>query len=221
MKLIFTLLMGLITVCSSAQHTRGTVTAFGDVPLRRVEVKAKSGANTLTNERGEFVLETKKKDALTFSAAGFVDKRIKKRDNADINVNLLIEDWTGAEEEAVSNRHISAADMKKGLETVGYTNYEYYEMSSIYEVLRREHPGIRMDESGQDKNVYLVNQGVHSISMSQEALLVVDGSIVDDISMIQPMQIKSIKVLLGPDAAHWGVRGANGVIEIDLMNGER
>lgn len=40
-----------------------------------------------------------------------------------------------------------------------------------------------------------------------------------DISMIVPTQVKEIAVLQGADAAVWGARGANGVIEITTLNG--
>jgi len=53
---------------------------------------------------------------------------------------------------------------------------------------------------------------------SSEPLYVVNGIIVNTIDYISPMEVKSIILLKGSSAAIYGVRGANGVISITLLN---
>lgn len=214
----------LITVLgysnAKPQVVTGKVTAFGEIPLAKVEVRAKSGDQVLTDSEGRFKLETRgKKDVVYFYASGFGNRKIKKLNVDQLHVNLLLEEGETAKKKAVANQHLSVEDLKKGIASVGFTNYKYYELSSIYEVLRMEHPGLRFDESGSDPNIYLVNQGVNSFFGGTEALLVIDGQVVSDISMILPTQVKEVAVLQGADASIWGVRGANGVIEITLLDG--
>jgi len=49
---------------------------------------------------------------------------------------------------------------------------------------------------------------------------VVDGVFVNDIGNISPQNVKSIEVLKGPAASVYGMRGANGVIVINLLTGK-
>lgn len=214
---ILLVLFSLIEV--NAAELKGKVTAFGDLPLNMVEVSTKSGSKTLSDINGDYVIKVKDKDVVTFKAAGFTTRRIKIKEEQLMNVNLIFEENDSAKEKAIVNQHITAENLDHGLSTVGFTNYKYYEFSSIFEVLIREHPGIRIDESQGTPVIYLVNQGSHSLALNQAALLVVDGAVMQDISMILPTEVKEIKVLQGPDAAHWGSRSANGVIEISLVTG--
>lgn len=50
-------------------------------------------------------------------------------------------------------------------------------------------------------------------------MLVVDGIVVQTITDIHPPIIKTIKVLVGNEAGHWGVRSGNGAIGITLKDG--
>lgn len=48
----------------------------------------------------------------------------------------------------------------------------------------------------------------------EEALYVVDGMEVSDISFLNPADVRSVDVLKGPEASIYGLRGKNGVIVI-------
>jgi len=54
---------------------------------------------------------------------------------------------------------------------------------------------------------------------SSDPLYVINGVIVQSIDNVNPVEVKSISVLTGSQAAIYGVRGANGVISITLLNG--
>jgi TonB-dependent SusC/RagA subfamily outer membrane receptor len=85
--------------------------------------------------------------------------------------------------------------------------------NDIYQMIRGEVSGVIV--SG--RNVQ-IQQG-HSFFGSSEPLFVVNGTIVNSIDNINPLEVKSITVLKGSSAAIYGVRGANGVISINLING--
>jgi len=85
--------------------------------------------------------------------------------------------------------------------------------NDIYQMIRGEVSGVVV--SG--KNIQ-IQQG-HSFFGSSEPLYVVNGVIVNSIDLISPLEVRSIKVIKGSAAAIYGIRGANGVISITLLNG--
>ena len=85
--------------------------------------------------------------------------------------------------------------------------------NDIYQMIRAEVSGVVV--SGKSVQI---QQG-HSFFGSGTPLFVVNGVIVNSIDEVNPVEVKSIKVLKGSEAAIYGVRGSNGVISITLKNG--
>ncbi|MEI6048780.1 MAG: TonB-dependent receptor plug domain-containing protein [Bacteroidota bacterium] len=85
--------------------------------------------------------------------------------------------------------------------------------NDIYQMIRGEVSGVVV--SGKSIQI---QQG-HSFFGSSTPLFVVNGIIVYSIDNINPLDVRSIKVLKGSAAAIYGVQGANGVISIALING--
>lgn len=78
-------------------------------------------------------------------------------------------------------------------------------------------PGVYVQGSG--NNAYIIIRGISSFNTSNEPLYVIDGHSIGNSytranKIITPNDIDYVRVLKGPDAAIYGVRGANGVIEI-------
>lgn len=81
----------------------------------------------------------------------------------------------------------------------------------IYEYLQGKVAGVQV----QGKKISI--RGISSINASTDPLFIVDGVTVEDISWINPRDVKSIDVLKdGPGCALYGSRGANGVIIITM-----
>lgn len=85
--------------------------------------------------------------------------------------------------------------------------------SNIYQMIRGEVSGVVV--SG---NSVQIQQG-KSFFGSSAPLFVINGVIVNSIDNVNPLEVKTIRVLKGSQAAIYGVRGSNGVISIDLING--
>jgi TonB-dependent SusC/RagA subfamily outer membrane receptor len=79
-------------------------------------------------------------------------------------------------------------------------------------MIRSKVPGVRVESNNK-----IIIRGETSLQGSVEPLLIVNGSPVSTIDNISPDFVKSISVLKGPEAAIYGVRGANGVIIITLV----
>ena len=85
--------------------------------------------------------------------------------------------------------------------------------NDIFQMIRQEVPGVLV--SG--KNI--VVQGPNSFLGSTTPLFLVNGVRVPSIDDINPVEVKSIKLLKGSNANIYGVEGANGVISITLKTG--
>ena len=91
---------------------------------------------------------------------------------------------------------------------------DYYRNLADY---LRQVPGVNVQGSGE--NVYVTIRGISSFQAGNTPLYVIDGQAVGNSysqanRLLDPRYIDYVRVLKGPDAAIYGVRGANGVIEI-------
>ncbi len=78
-------------------------------------------------------------------------------------------------------------------------------------------PGVNIQ--GQGDNATVIIRGISSFNSTNEPLYVIDGHSVGNSyssanRMLSPTDIDYVRVLKGPEASIYGVRGANGVIEI-------
>jgi TonB-dependent SusC/RagA subfamily outer membrane receptor len=85
--------------------------------------------------------------------------------------------------------------------------------TDIYQMIRGEVSGVVV--SG---NSVQIQQG-KSFFGSSTPLFVINGVVVNSIDNVNPLEVKSIQVLKGSQAAIYGIRGSNGVISINLING--
>ena len=88
---------------------------------------------------------------------------------------------------------------------------ETLQYKNIYEMIRAQVPGVRVESDNR-----ILIRGTTSFNASIEPLLIVNDAPVTTISDILPENVQSITILKGPEAAAYGVRGANGVILINL-----
>jgi len=89
-------------------------------------------------------------------------------------------------------------------------NKNYSSFKTIYELIQNEFPTILV----QGKSIRI--PGSVSLKLSTEPLFLVDGIEVTSIDNIIPGTISSIQVLKGSSASIYGMKGANGVILINL-----
>lgn len=91
--------------------------------------------------------------------------------------------------------------------------------SITWEVMLRRLPGVMV--SGQGQNLSVKVRGSQSINLTSEPLFVLNGTPMGHqfssiYHAVSPIQVKSMRVLKGPDATMYGSRAANGVIVIKL-----
>lgn len=85
---------------------------------------------------------------------------------------------------------------------------------SIYDYLRGQVPGVHVNPNNE-----ITIRGYNTVNGSLSPLFIVNGNAVDQdiFGNLVPTDVKSITVLKGTDAAHYGARGANGVIKVETF----
>ena len=95
-----------------------------------------------------------------------------------------------------------------------------YNVATMAEVLRGRLAGVTVN-TGRDGRPSIQIRGRTSVLADSEALIVVDGieSTASALLLMNPRDVARVEVLKDASAAIYGVRGANGVIQITTRRG--
>jgi TonB-dependent SusC/RagA subfamily outer membrane receptor len=215
-KLSAIILLLLTAVTAHGQHIEisGKVRCFNRYPLMNVSVTAgKSKESVKTDTAGRFTVTIIKGDKVTFVAEGFEPFSLRPQANDTVSVNLV---FRGREKDvnvAIGNGYIRKEDLTFAVSNLQQDNSEFSNFSSIYDLLRGRFPGVEIINTPTGQKIQV--RGTNSLTLAGEPLFIVDGIPVDDISSIEPVNIRSINVLKDASAAYYGSRGTNGVILIE------
>lgn len=217
-RILTLILLILLTHTAAGQDVTlsGTVRSFNRYNLRNVSVTAgKSGEKILTDSAGGFTVSVNPGDKVTFEAEGFEPFAFKPRESDTITVNLVFRGRQKDVMVAIGNGYIRKEDLTFAVDNLQQENSEFSNFSSIYELLRGRFPGVEIINTPAGPQIQV--RGINSLALSGEPLFIVDGIPVDDISTLEPVNIRSINVLKDASAAYYGSRGTNGVILIETV----
>ena len=215
-KLVVIVLLVLGTIATRGQDIEisGNVRCFNRYPLRNVTVSVgKSNESVRTDTAGRFTVILEKGERLSFSAEGFEPFSFRPQGSDTVTVNLV---FRGREKDvnvAIGNGYIRKEDLTFAVSNLQQYNSEFSNYSSIYDLLRGRFPGVEVINTPAGQAIQV--RGTNSLTLAGEPLFIVDGIPVDDISSLEPVNIKSINVLKDASAAYYGTRGTNGVIVIE------
>lgn len=224
MKKISVMLLISLFIFGSNLHSqvsiqKATVTSFKNYPLNGVVIICKKSKQTVkTDSLGMFSIVVNKNEVLVIKAEGFKYFSTRIKDDSPLNINLLFEAGDKAYQSVLNNNYLSKSTLDYCIKNLMGENNNFDRMLNIYDIIQSIYPAAQFSTTGSEKKVVLESRGPNSLFSGNEALLVVDGIVTADISGISPAQVKSVKVLVGNDAADWGSRGANGVVEIELKS---
>ncbi len=211
---IVLLLLAAVSAHGQDIEVSGIVRCYNRYPLRNVSVTlGKSKETVLTDSEGRFAVTLRKGDKITFEAEGFEPFSLRPQANDTVTVNLV---FRGREKDvtvAIGNGYIPKEDLTFAVSNLQQYNSEFSNYSSIYDLLRGRFPGVEVINTPGGPTIQV--RGTNSLTLSGEPLFIVDGIPVDDISSLEPVNIKSINVLKDAAAAYYGTRGTNGVIVIE------
>jgi hypothetical protein len=190
----------------------GIVTTYNSFPLNNVLIKShNTGVTKQSDSLGHFTINCGKNDILLFSASGFDDKSVRIRKSQDISINLVYSNNQTSFNDAISDNHISADDLQKGINRYGLKGVkDYSRYTSIFQLINTEISNVKVVGTS------VLTKKVQSFSLTSQVMYVVDDIVIMDISTILPSEVKSIKYVDGVGAAVYGSNGANGVIVITL-----
>ena len=226
MKRLIILLIGISLTCSlSAQHrvVYGKVKLFDNLYLKNIVVSAKkAGTQTLTDSLGNFGIVCNEKDVLEFKGMTFYKERKQVRPSVDsINVQMRFIELTENVQLAVGYGYISKDKATHAYSILNNNQENFCLYSDIFELISGRCPGVRVENQsyfpGAEQEIII--RGKNSINLSNCALYVVDGVVVDHISDISPCDVKSINFLKDASASIYGSRGAGGVVLIETLKG--
>jgi hypothetical protein len=204
--------LGVILSAQTTIVINGMITAFDNFPLNNVSVRSLETGNEVKSDSfGQFRLDCAGKDIMIFSAAGFLEQKVRVKKFRQITLDLKYEFAENSFDKAVENNHISEPALENALRNYQYKGQkDYRNYTSIYDIIQNEFNSLKV-----------VGTEVHtskttSFSASQQVLYVVDGMIVSDISYIYPADVLKIEFIDDATAAEFGMQGANGVLKITL-----
>ncbi|MFT3844944.1 MAG: SusC/RagA family TonB-linked outer membrane protein [Lacibacter sp.] len=226
----FAIAMLLLLFTSSYSQSNfkvtGKVTDDAGKPVTGVSVVVKgTTTGTTTGNDGSFQLSVPSgKSVLVISSVGYIDQEVEINDRSTINVTLV----AGASN--LQDVVVVGYGTRRKVEVTGATasiagdKLRSVQTTNLTQAMQGRLPGVVSTPSGfrPGTGSAIRIRGNRSLSASNEPLYVVDGFpvsyTIDDMNMAD---IESIDVLKDASAtAVYGVRGANGVIQITTRKGK-
>jgi len=200
----------------------GVVHAFDSIPLIGAEIFVKSTQQkVITDSSGIFAIPCYSKDKLIISAQGFSSRKVKITEQIKlIAVNLKLRHIDDVPSEEIRNYaigygYVSERDRTTSTSRLAKNEASFSRYSTVFDMIEGQFPGVEV------RNDEIIIRGTNSLNLSNAALIVLDGVIVesDVIRNLRPREVKNIDVIKDGSAAIYGSRGANGVVLIETVKG--
>jgi TonB-dependent SusC/RagA subfamily outer membrane receptor len=222
-KVILLLLISVLCLNSYASKgsgkvkIHGTVKDVGDNPVNNALILA-DGATTgsMTNARGQYVVKVSR-DAQSIGViapGNIVDADlIDGRTRIDFKLNRPVRGEIKQSDPGDEPTGLGYGSIEKKFVTTDLTRIDgnkekYASYTSVDEMIVRECSGVR------GNNGSFIIQNAANLKGPVPALLIVDGTYVDNLNGITPTSVESISILKGTSATIYGSRGYGGAIVI-------
>ena len=226
MKKITLLLLLLIGVCAQAQTIKvnGVVKdAKTGEPLPGVSVLIKgTTVGTQTDFDGLYNLPKVDKGAtLVFNYLGYAVKEVVVNQPT---INVVLEESAESLDEIVVIGYGTQRrkEVTGAVTVVGSATIEDLKPTRIEQALQGQVAGVNITQNsgspGAASNIRI--RGV-STNGDSRPLILLDGRVIEDLSVVNPSDIESINILKDASAGIYGVRAANGVILVTTKSGRK
>ncbi|UCE68567.1 MAG: TonB-dependent receptor [Flavobacteriaceae bacterium] len=178
---------------------------------------------TSTDFDGNFVLSgLSAGDVLVFSYIGFLPAEYPVRRAETITI-LMQEDVSALDEVVVIGYGTQRKkELTGAVSVVGSETIEELNPTRVEQALQGQVAGVQVTtESGSPGSASNIRIRGISTNGDNRPLILVDGNVIEDLSVINPSDIESINVLKDATAGIYGVRAANGVILITTKTGRK
>lgn len=217
------------TALSFAQNNfpvTGKVTDNTGKPLEGITVQVKgTTVTTATRQDGSFSLNAPSGNSvLVLSSIGFVSQEVPLNNRSELNLSLTASDNSMDNVVVIGYGTRRKGEVTGAVTSISGDNLRTVQTPNLTQALQGRIAGVTVTPSGfrPGTGSAIRVRGNRSLSASNEPLFVVDGFPVSyTIDDINPADIESIDVLKDAAAtAIYGVRGANGVIQITTRKGK-
>lgn len=218
------LIIFFYTITLSAQNVEGIVfDKITNSPIIGATVIIKNTKiGTITDFDGNFSLSNVPEGAiLVFSYLGFVSQELVVNNN---NISVYLEPSISELNEVVLVGYgaQSKKEVTGAVSVIDEVKIEKLNPSRVEQAMQGQIPGVNIT-SGSGSPGSGLNIRIRGISTNgnNNPLILVDGNVIEDLSVINPNDIKSINVLKDATAGIYGVRAANGVVLIETKTGKK
>lgn len=215
--ILTTILFVALNISAQDRIVHGRVFTFDSIPLVGAEVTVKSTKQVVrTDSVGNFSVGCSNEDQLKVSAKGFTTAKFKVDEKIKVAViNMKLKPGEKNREIAIGYGYVLDADKLNAVASLNNKDLDFSQYSNMYELIQGRFAGVQIS------NGDVIIRGVNSINSGSGALIVLDGTPVDNsiLRTLPPTQVKSINVIKDGSAAIYGSRGANGVVVIESKKG--
>ena len=219
------LLTFLFTIASIGQtlNVTGVVkdATTGEV-LPGVSISVKGTTlGTETDFDGLYSIKVNKGATLVFNYLGYQKKEVVVNEST-INVSLSESAETLDEIVVIGYGTQTKKEVTGAVTVVGSATIEDLKPTRIEQALQGQVAGVNITQNsgspGAASNIRI--RGV-STNGDSRPLILLDGRVIEDLSVVNPSDIESINILKDAAAGIYGVRAANGVILVTTKNGRK
>ena len=216
-----------ILFCSAvfAQSVMVTGTVYDDTgqPLPGVNVLVTAESiGTTTDFNGSYTLEVPSNSILEFSYLGFETQAFTITSARTLDVTLSESSESLNEVVIIGYGKKTKKEITGAVSVVDDEVIEALKPTRIEQALQGQVAGVNITSTsgapGAASNIRI--RGI-STNGDNRPLILVDGNVIEDLSVISPGDIESLTVLKDATAGIYGVRAANGVILITTKSGRR
>ena len=206
-----------LNISAQDRIVHGRVFTFDSIPLVGAEVAVKSTKQVVrTDSVGKFSVGCGNEDQLKVSAKGFTSAKFKVDEKIKVAIiNMKLKPGEKNREIAIGYGYVLDADKLNAVASLNNKDLDFSQYSNMYELIQGRFAGVQIIDGE------VVIRGVNSINSGTGALILLDGTPVDNsiLRTLPPTQVKSINVIKDGSAAIYGSRGANGVVLIESKKG--
>ncbi|MEJ2112528.1 MAG: TonB-dependent receptor [Flavobacteriaceae bacterium] len=221
----------ILTLCfftyASGQNIdiSGTITdAESGFPVPGVNILVKNTTKgTVSDFDGNYTIsDVEPGSTLTFSYVGYLTYEVVVSDSSNLNIQLEPDIATLDEVVVIGYGTQTKKEITGAVSVVGAETIEALKPTRIEQALQGQVAGVNITtNSGSPGAGSTISIRGVSTNGDSRPLILVDGNVVEDLSVVNPNDIESMNILKDATAGIYGVRAANGVILITTKTGRK
>ncbi|MFP2995851.1 TonB-dependent receptor [Spongiivirga sp. MCCC 1A20706] len=227
-KTLKRLLLIMVLVAFGSSAYAQTISISGTVsddtgPLPGVNIVEKGTTNGVTTDfDGNYTINNVASDGvLVFSYLGFLTQEIQVNGQSTINITMQVDAQQLDEVVIVGFGSQTKRDVTGAISQIKQEEIKQIVNADPTNALQGRLAGVQVESGGGEPGAptNVIVRGISSLT-NTFPLYVVDGTVVDDISFLNPQDIVDIQVLKdATSAAIYGTRAANGVVIVSTDRG--